>query len=47
MLKRTGKPGNEFMKKICYHDINYHIPEPDLHRQNPNKGDIPVVRQKL
>ena len=47
MLKRTGKPGNEVMTKICYHDINYHITEPDLHSQNPTEGVIPEVRQKL
>ena len=47
MLKRTGKPGNEFIKQISYHDINYNIPEPYLHRQNPTESVIPGVRQKL
>ena len=47
MLKRTGKPGNEFMKQICYRNINYHITEPDWHRQNPNEEATKKATQRV
>ena len=32
--KEQSKPGNEFMKQIRTHSIDYHISEADLHNQN-------------
>ena len=37
--EQCGK-GNQFMKHIRQHDINYHITEPDLHNQNLVRGVI-------
>ena len=34
------------MKQIPKNDIDYHIIEPDLHKQNPAEGTIPEIRKK-
>ena len=34
------------MKQIRSNDINFHITEPDLHKQNPAEGVIREIRRK-
>jgi len=45
--KEQGQPGTEFMRQIHMHNINYHVPESDLHNQNPVEGIIRELRRRL
>ena len=44
--KEQGGKNTEFMKQINKHNIDYHVTEPDHHKQNPAEGVIHEVRRK-
>ena len=44
--KEQSKPGNEFMKQISTHSIDYQISEADLHHHNQAECIIRELRRK-
>ena len=44
--RKKSEKGTEFMKTVKHYGIQHHIPEPDLHNQNPFEGVSREIRKK-
>ena len=44
--KKKSEKGTEFMKTVKHYGIQHHIPEPDLHNQNPFEGVSREISKK-